>query len=75
MASADTGNYNPVSGPGSTPDAFEGTDNVILTADRQFLFATSGSGNSVCDAPSLWYASRRKGEQSSGWHSSGWHSK
>jgi 6-phosphogluconolactonase (cycloisomerase 2 family) len=44
---AGSGTYKPVSGQESAPNAFEGANSVILTPDRQFLFATNGGDNSV----------------------------
>jgi hypothetical protein len=44
---AGSGTYKPVSGQESAPNAFEGANSVILTADRRFLFATNGGDNSV----------------------------
>jgi hypothetical protein len=46
-AGAGSGTYKPVSGQESAPNAFEGANSVILTPDRQFLFATNGGDNSV----------------------------
>ncbi len=44
---AGSGVFKPVSGQASAPNAFEGAFSVILTPDRQFLFATNGGDNSV----------------------------
>ena len=44
---AGSGTYKPVSGQESAPNAFEGSNSVILTPDRRFLFATNGGDNSV----------------------------
>jgi 6-phosphogluconolactonase (cycloisomerase 2 family) len=44
---AGSGVFKPVSGEPSAPNAFEGANSVILTPDRQFLFATNGGDNSV----------------------------
>ena len=44
---AGSGIYKPVSGQESAPNAFEGAYSVILTPDRQLLFATNGGDNSV----------------------------
>ncbi len=42
-----SGEFKPTSGQESAPNAFEGAASVILTPDRQFLFATNGGDNSV----------------------------
>ncbi|WP_432855876.1 beta-propeller fold lactonase family protein [Amycolatopsis sp. CA-161197] len=42
-----SGVYKPISGQESAPNAFEAAGSVILTADKQFLFATNGGDNSV----------------------------
>jgi 6-phosphogluconolactonase (cycloisomerase 2 family) len=44
---AGSGIFKPISGQESAPNAFEGAGSVILTPDRQFLFATNGGDNSV----------------------------
>src|ERR1700719_3003603 len=44
---AGSGTFKPISGQESAPNAFEGAASVILTPDRQFLFATNGGDNSV----------------------------
>jgi len=44
---AGSGTYKPVSGQESAPNAFEGANSVIMTPDRQLLFATNGGDNSV----------------------------
>lgn len=44
---AGSGEFKPISGQESAPNAFEGAGSVILTADRRFLFATNGGDNSV----------------------------
>ena len=44
---AGSGVFKPISGQESAPNAFEGAHSVILTPDRQFLFATNGGDNSV----------------------------
>jgi WD40 repeat protein len=46
-AGAGSGTFKPVSGEESAPNAFEGTNSVILTPDHRFLFATNGGDNSV----------------------------
>jgi 6-phosphogluconolactonase (cycloisomerase 2 family) len=42
-----SGVFKPISSQESAPNAFEGAHSVILTPDRQFLFATNGGDNSV----------------------------
>jgi 6-phosphogluconolactonase (cycloisomerase 2 family) len=44
---AGSGEFKPISGQESAPNAFEGAASVILSADRRFLFATNGGDNSV----------------------------
>jgi WD40 repeat protein len=44
---AGSGVFKPISGQESAPNAFEGANSVIITADRRFLFATNGGDNSV----------------------------
>ena len=44
---AGSGEFKPISGQESAPNAFEGAGSVILTPDRRFLFATNGGDNSV----------------------------
>jgi 6-phosphogluconolactonase (cycloisomerase 2 family) len=44
---AGSGEFKPISGQESAPNAFEGANSVIITADRRFLFATNGGDNSV----------------------------
>ena len=39
---AGSGVFKPISGQESAPNAFEGAHNVMLTPDRQFLFAPKG---------------------------------
>ena len=39
---AGSGVFKPISGQESAPNAFEGAHSVMLTPDRQFLFATKG---------------------------------
>ena len=46
-AGAGSGEFKPISGQESAPNAFEGAASVILSADRRFLFATNGGDNSV----------------------------
>jgi len=42
-----SGEFKPISGQESAPNAFEGAGSVILTPDRRFLFTTNGGDNSV----------------------------
>src|SRR5260370_34996363 len=42
-----SGLFKPISNEESAPNAFEGANSVILSPDRQFLFATNGGDNSV----------------------------
>ena len=44
---AGSGEFKPISGQESAPNAFEGAASVILSPDRRFLFATNGGDNSV----------------------------
>src|SRR5215468_9850739 len=44
---AGSGEFKPISGQESAPNAFEGAGSVILTTDRRFLFTTNGGDNSV----------------------------
>src|ERR1700757_2370363 len=44
---AGSGEFKPISGQESAPNAFEGAGSIILTADRRFLFTTNGGDNSV----------------------------
>jgi 6-phosphogluconolactonase (cycloisomerase 2 family) len=44
---AGSGEFKPISGQESAPNAFEGAGSVILSPDRRFLFATNGGDNSV----------------------------
>src|ERR687892_130035 len=44
---AGSGEFKPISGQESAPNAFEGAGSVILTPDRRFLFTTNGGDNSV----------------------------
>jgi 6-phosphogluconolactonase (cycloisomerase 2 family) len=44
---AGSGEFKPISGQDSSPNAFEGAGSVILSPDRRFLFATNGGDNSV----------------------------
>jgi hypothetical protein len=44
---AGSGEFKPISGQDSAPNAFEGAASVIITADRRFLFTTNGGDNSV----------------------------
>src|ERR1700737_4741387 len=42
-----SGEFKPISGQESAPNAFEGASSVILSPDRRFLFTTNGGDNSV----------------------------
>jgi 6-phosphogluconolactonase (cycloisomerase 2 family) len=44
---AGSGEFKPISGQASAPNAFEGAGSIILSPDRQFLFTTNGGDNSV----------------------------
>src|SRR5580704_11426291 len=44
---AGSGEFKPISGQESAPNAFEGAASVILSKDRHLLFATNGGDNSV----------------------------
>src|SRR6516162_6507696 len=44
---AGSGEFKPISGQESAPNAFEGAGSIILTPDRRFLFTTNGGDNSV----------------------------
>ena len=44
---AGSGEFKPISGQESAPNAFEGAGSVILAPDRRFLFTTNGGDNSV----------------------------
>jgi Lactonase, 7-bladed beta-propeller len=44
---AGSGEFKPISGQESAPNAFEGAGSVILSPDRRFLFVTNGGNNSV----------------------------
>jgi hypothetical protein len=44
---AGSGLYKPISGQESAPNAFEAAGSVIVTEDKQLLFATNGGDNSV----------------------------
>jgi 6-phosphogluconolactonase (cycloisomerase 2 family) len=44
---AGSGQFKPISGQESAPNAFEGAASVILSPDRRFLFVTNGGNNSV----------------------------
>ena len=46
-AGAGSGTFKPISSQESAPNAFEGTNSVIMTPDRRFLFTTNGGDNSV----------------------------
>ncbi len=42
-----SGEFKPVTGQESAPNAFEGAGSVILSADRKYLFASNGGDNTV----------------------------
>jgi DNA-binding beta-propeller fold protein YncE len=42
-----SGEFKPVTGEESAPNAFEGAGSVILSADRKYLFAANGGDNTV----------------------------
>jgi WD40 repeat protein len=44
---AGSGEFKPISGQESAPNAFEGASSIIFTPDRRFLFTTNGGDNSV----------------------------
>jgi 6-phosphogluconolactonase (cycloisomerase 2 family) len=44
---AGSGEFKPISGQESAPNAFEGAASVILSPERRFLFVTNGGNNSV----------------------------
>jgi 6-phosphogluconolactonase (cycloisomerase 2 family) len=44
---AGSGEFKPISGQESAPNAFEGAGSVILSPDGRFLFTTNGGDNSV----------------------------
>jgi 6-phosphogluconolactonase (cycloisomerase 2 family) len=44
---AGSGEFKPISGQESAPNAFEGAGSVILSPDCRFLFTTNGGDNSV----------------------------
>src|SRR6476619_6394489 len=44
---AGSGEFKPISGQESAPNAFEGAGSIIFTPDRRFLFTTNGGDNSV----------------------------
>lgn len=44
---AGSGVFKPISGQASAPNAFEGAASVIISPDRELLFATNGGDNSV----------------------------
>src|SRR5260370_36600148 len=44
---AGSGEFKPISGQESAPNAFEGAGSVMLPPDRRFLFTTNGGDNSV----------------------------
>jgi hypothetical protein len=44
---AGSGEFKPVSGQSSAPNAFEGVGNLVLTPDRELLFCTNAGDNTV----------------------------
>ena len=44
---AGSGEFKPISGQESAPNAFEGAGSIIFSPDRRFLFTTNGGDNSV----------------------------
>jgi Lactonase, 7-bladed beta-propeller len=44
---AGSGEFKPISGQESAPNAFEGASSIFITPDRRFLFTTNGGDNSV----------------------------
>ena len=44
---AGSGEFKPISGQESAPNAFEGASSIIFTPDRRLLFTTNGGDNSV----------------------------
>jgi 6-phosphogluconolactonase (cycloisomerase 2 family) len=44
---AGSGEFKPISGQESAPNAFEGASSIFITADRRFLFTTNGGDNTV----------------------------
>jgi 6-phosphogluconolactonase (cycloisomerase 2 family) len=44
---AGSGEFKPISGQDSAPNAFEGAASIILTPDRRMMFTTNGGDNSV----------------------------
>src|ERR1700751_4914632 len=44
---AGSGEFKPISGQESAPNAFEGASSIVFTPDRRFLFTTNGGDNSV----------------------------
>jgi WD40 repeat protein len=44
---AGSGEFKPISGQDSAPNAFEGASSIVITPDRKFLFTTNGGDNSV----------------------------
>jgi 6-phosphogluconolactonase (cycloisomerase 2 family) len=44
---AGSGEFKPISGQESAPNAFEGASSIIFTPDRRFLLTTNGGDNSV----------------------------
>src|SRR5215469_7369302 len=44
---AGSGEFKPISGQESAPNAFEGASSIFITSDRRYLFTTNGGDNSV----------------------------
>src|SRR5580658_7805686 len=44
---AGSGEFKPISGQESAPNAFESASSIFITSDRKFLFTTNGGDNSV----------------------------
>jgi 6-phosphogluconolactonase (cycloisomerase 2 family) len=44
---AGSGEFKPISGQDSAPNAFEGASSIFITPDRRFLFTTNGGDNTV----------------------------
>src|SRR3984957_13543994 len=44
---AGSGEFKPISGQESAPNAFEGASSIFITSDKRFLFTTNGGDNTV----------------------------
>jgi len=44
---AGSGEFKPISGQESAPNAFEGASSIFITPDKRFLFTTNGGDNTV----------------------------